>query len=127
MSTTIINTTTRYHNFKAQYSLMHLGFIALVQLILNIQAVTSLRLSMSAPEKNFFKEVVYVNAKKEGKRVPWDVGYPQPTLADASACFTGRILDVGCGKKKSTKYYCSIPCSFIIPVAFCTSLFRHWR
>ena len=50
-----------------------------------------------APAPNFFRDEVYVNAKAAQRRVPWDIGGPQPALASVGDVFSGRVLDVGAG------------------------------
>ena len=61
-----------------------------------------------APQPNFFQQM-YISTKQTGKKVPWDVGYPQPALAAVSASFQGKVLDVGCGTGDNSIYVGSLP------------------
>lgn len=63
----------------------------------------------SAPAQNFFRDQVYVGAKAQGRRVPWDIGAPQPALASVAASFTGSVFDVGAGLGDNAIWLASLP------------------
>ena len=66
--------------------------------------------SGSAPAPNFFRDQVYVNAKAEKRKVPWDIGAAQPALATLPAgIFSGRVLDVGAGTGDNAIWLASLP------------------
>ena len=66
--------------------------------------------SGNAPAPNFFRDQVYVNAKAEKRRVPWDIGAAQPALASLPAgTFSGRVLDVGAGTGDNAIWLASLP------------------
>jgi SAM-dependent methyltransferase len=64
----------------------------------------------SAPAPNFFRDQVYVNAKAEKRKVPWDIGTAQPAFAKLPAgTLRGRVLDVGAGTGDNALWLASLP------------------
>jgi SAM-dependent methyltransferase len=63
----------------------------------------------SAPAQTFFRDQIYVNAKAQGRRVPWDIGAPQPALVSVASAFSGSLLDVGAGLGDNAIWLASLP------------------
>ena len=63
----------------------------------------------TAPDQNFFRDVIYQGTAASAQRAPWDIQRHQPALERVTSAFSGRVLDVGCGLGDNARWVASLP------------------
>lgn len=73
------------------------------------QPLMNIEIKGNSPEQTFFKDIVYAQAAASNTRAPWDIQRAQPALERAIQCFSGAVLDVGCGLGDNSRWLATLP------------------